>query len=42
MVAASDSKSDNREIVRVRVPPPPPSYANRSDTKISDFFYGKI
>lgn len=25
MVAASDSKSDNREIVRVRVPPPPPS-----------------
>ena len=29
MVAASDSKSDNREIVRVRVPPPPP-YENKN------------
>lgn len=32
MVAASDSKSDNREIVRVRVPPPPPYENNNFDT----------
>ena len=41
MVAASDSKSDNREIVRVRVPPPPPSSHDRNDTKRTIPFFVK-
>lgn len=38
MAAASDSKSDNREIVWVRVPPPPPNNEHRFDTIVSNLF----